>query len=80
MWFWCEQGWTSTGDPLSNMGMAFPNKGAAISYAERNGYKFLVVEPEEEKQSVRRIAPFKRAMVHHWRHEAPVYEEDSKKE
>ena len=62
------------------MGMSFPTKDAAISYAERNGYEFAVVEPEEEKHAVRPILPFKRAMVHHWRHEAPVYEEDNRKE
>lgn len=72
-------GWTSTGDPLSNMGMSFPSKEAAIAYAERNGYEFKVIEPEEEKQNVRPILPFKRAMVHHWRHEAPDYSGDSAK-
>lgn len=56
------------------MGMAFPTKEAAIEYAERYNYKYLVVEPEQEKQAVRPIAPFKRAMVHHWRHEQPKYE------
>lgn len=56
------------------MGMAFPTKEAAIDYAERNSYQFKVIEPEEEKQVVRPIAPFKRAMVHHWRHEAPKYD------
>lgn len=74
-----QKGWTSTGDPLSNMGMPFPTKEAAMKYAERNGFEYKVIEPEEEKQQVRRIAPFKRAMVHHWRHEAPVYDGDSTK-
>lgn len=73
------KGWTSTGDPLSNMGMPFSTKEAAVAYAERNGLEFEVIEPKEEKRSVRPIAPFQRAMVHHWRHEAPVYEEDSAK-
>lgn len=68
------QGWTSTGDPLSNMGMAFPSKEAAIDYAKRYNYDYSVLEPEEEKQAVRPILPFKRAMVHHWRHESPVYD------
>ncbi|PXF46858.1 NADH dehydrogenase [ubiquinone] iron-sulfur protein 4, mitochondrial [Gracilariopsis chorda] len=71
-------GWTSTGDPLSNMGMAFPTKEAAIQYAERNGYGFTVVEPAQEKPHLKPIAPFKRAMVHHWRHSGtPVYEGDT---
>lgn len=73
------QGWTSTGDPLSNMGMPFPTKEAAVEYAKRNGYEFSVVEPEAERKVVRPIVPFKRAMVHHWRHEAPVYEADTSK-
>lgn len=73
------KGWTSTGDPLSNMGMSFPTKEAAVAYAERNGFDFAVTEPEKERQSLRSIAPFKRAMVHHWRHEAPVYDGDSTK-
>ncbi|CAN8061854.1 unnamed protein product [Agarophyton chilense] len=72
-------GWTSTGDPLSNMGMSFPSKEAAIHYAERNGYEFVTAEPAEEKQHVKPIAPFKRSMVHHWRHSGtPVYDGDSK--
>lgn len=72
-------GWTSTGDPLSNMGMPFPTKEAAMKYAERYGFEYNVIEPEEEKQQVRKIAPFKRAMVHHWRHEAPVYDGETAK-
>lgn len=67
-------GWTSTGDPLSNMGISFPSKEAAIEYAQRYGYEYSVKEPEVEKKAVRPIKPFKRAMVHHWRHEAPVYD------
>lgn len=62
------------------MGMPFPSKEAAIAYAERNGYEFTVTEPEEEKQAKRPIQPFKRAMVHHWRHDSvPVYEGDTPK-
>lgn len=61
------------------MGMPFPTKEAAMKYAERNGYDYVVIEPEAEKKLVRPIAPFKRAMVHHWRHEVPVYDEDSAK-
>lgn len=61
------------------MGMPFPSRQAAIRYAEKNGYEYTVIEPEEEKQKVRPIQPFKRAMVHHWRHENPVYEGDSTK-
>lgn len=57
------------------MGISFPNKEAAMEYAERNGYNYEVVEPEREKRNVRRIAPFRRSMVHHWRHDMPVYDE-----
>lgn len=56
------------------MGMPFPSKEAAVEYAQRYNYAYTVIEPEEEKLATRPIAPFKRAMVHHWRHEAPVYD------
>lgn len=59
--------------------MPFPTKEAAQEYAERNGFEYRIVEPEQEKKVVKPIAPFKRAMVHHWRHEAPVYENDTSK-
>lgn len=72
-------GWTSTGDPLSNMGLPFPTKEAAVEYAERNGYDFTVVVPEEESKNIRKIAPFQRAMVHHWNHKVPVYEGEDEK-
>lgn len=61
-------GWTSTSDPLSTLGMSFPSKEAAMEYATRNNYEYKVFEPEAEKQTVRNIAPFKRAMSHHWDH------------
>lgn len=61
-------GWTSTSDPLSTLGMSFPSKVAAMEYATRNNYEYEVFEPEAEKQTVRNIAPFKRAMSHHWDH------------
>ena len=72
-------GWTSTGDPLSNMRMSFPTKEAAVDYAKRNGFEFIVYEPEKEKKNVRNIAAFRKAMVHHWGHQSiPVYEQDDK--
>lgn len=74
-------GWTSTSDPLTNMGLSFPTKEAAIEYAERHGYPYSVAEPESEKPTVRKIAPFGRAMVHHWGHEGiPVYDDDESKQ
>jgi len=39
-------GWTSSGDPLSNMNMWFTNKEDAIEYCERQG---LVYEVDEEQ-------------------------------
>lgn len=69
-------GWTSTGDPLSNMGMNFPSKEAAVDYANRNGFGFVVYEPEQEKKNVRSISAYKKSMVHHWAHKAPIYEQD----
>jgi len=40
-------GWTSTRDPLSNthMTMEFSTKEDAVRFAQRNGWKFEVVEP-----------------------------------
>lgn len=69
-------GWTSTSDPLSTLGMTFPTREAAVDFAKRNGFAFNVFEPEEEQQAVRKIAPFGRGMVHHWRHEGvPEYDD-----
>lgn len=70
-------GWTSTGDPLTNVGVAFPSKESAIEYAKRNKYNYQVFDPEPERPVVRPIQSFKRAMTHHWDHTGiPVYEGD----
>lgn len=67
-------GWTSTGDPLSQTLMTFSSKEAAVEYAERNGFRYVVYEPHQEHMHERKIAPFGRAMVHHWQHErVPEY-------
>lgn len=60
------------------MGMAFPSKEAAVEYAQRNGYDYSITLPEKEQKKVRKIEPFRRAMVHHWRHQVPEYDEESK--
>jgi NADH dehydrogenase (ubiquinone) Fe-S protein 4 len=71
-------GWTSTADPLSNLGLAFPTKEAAVDYSKRNGYAYTVFEPEAAKPAVRKIAAYGRSMVHHWDHDGlPVYEDES---
>ena len=36
-------GWTSTADPLSNVRLNFDSESDAISYAERNGWKYEVL-------------------------------------
>jgi hypothetical protein len=69
-------GWTST-DPLSNMGVNFPTKEAAVEYATRNGYPYTVFEPEAAKPAVRKIAAYGRSMVHHWNHPGlPEYDDE----
>mmetsp|Transcript_4521 Transcript_4521/g.9727 ORF Transcript_4521/g.9727 Transcript_4521/m.9727 type:complete len:186 (-) Transcript_4521:276-833(-) len=67
-------GWTSTADPLSNMGIAFPTKEAAIEYANRYGYKYSVFEPEQSKENLRKFSAYGKSMVHQWRHKPPVFD------
>ncbi|KAF7413540.1 hypothetical protein HZH68_002029 [Vespula germanica] len=38
-------GWTSTGDPLSNMKVDFTSKEAAILHCERMGWKYYIQKP-----------------------------------
>ncbi|KAF6004246.1 NADH dehydrogenase Fe-S protein subunit 4 ndufs4 [Cyanidiococcus yangmingshanensis] len=67
-------GWYSSGDPLSQTTLTFSSKEAAIQYAEKYGFQYIVYDPHEEPIHERKIVPFGRAMVHHWRHEAiPQY-------
>ncbi|XP_033101261.1 NADH dehydrogenase [ubiquinone] iron-sulfur protein 4, mitochondrial-like [Anneissia japonica] len=42
-------GWTSSGDPLSNIGISFDSKEQAISFAEKNGWWYEVDEPVPKK-------------------------------
>jgi len=62
-------GWYSSGDPLSQTTLTFSSKEAAIQYAEKYGFQYVVYEPHDEPLHERKIAPFTRSMVHHWRHE-----------
>ncbi|XP_017483421.1 PREDICTED: NADH dehydrogenase [ubiquinone] iron-sulfur protein 4, mitochondrial-like [Rhagoletis zephyria] len=43
-------GWTSTGDPLSNLNLYFSSKEDAIEYCERHGLTYQVDEPQERKK------------------------------
>ncbi|KAK4884748.1 hypothetical protein RN001_001019 [Aquatica leii] len=38
-------GWTSSGDPLSNMNVQFTSKDDAIAFCEKNGWPWFVQEP-----------------------------------
>lgn len=38
-------GWSSTGDPLSNMKLDFSSKDEAINFCEKNGWQWYVDEP-----------------------------------
>lgn len=42
-------GWTSTGDPLSNLNLWFTNKEDAIDYCERQGYHYEIDEPQPRR-------------------------------
>ncbi|XP_003748523.1 NADH dehydrogenase [ubiquinone] iron-sulfur protein 4, mitochondrial [Galendromus occidentalis] len=38
-------GWTSTGDPLSNMNTEFATKEQAVAFCEKNGWEYFIDEP-----------------------------------
>nr|KAG5693144.1 hypothetical protein BaRGS_025503 [Batillaria attramentaria] len=40
-------GWTSTGDPLSNMEVTFSTKEDAMAFCEKNGWDFFIEEPKK---------------------------------
>ncbi|TDG41281.1 hypothetical protein AWZ03_012296 [Drosophila navojoa] len=45
-------GWASTGDPLSNLNVKFGSKEEAITYCERNGWRWFVdgdLKPKKER-------------------------------
>lgn len=46
-------GWSSTGDPLSNIKINFASKEEAISFCEKNGWKWFV--DAEEKVKPKRV-------------------------
>eukprot|EP00301_Raphidiophrys_heterophryoidea_P015865 c2477_g1_i1.p1 GENE.c2477_g1_i1~~c2477_g1_i1.p1 ORF type:complete len:164 (+),score=23.99 c2477_g1_i1:61-552(+) len=51
-------GWTSTGDPLSNLNMKFTSKDAAIEFAKKMGWSFVVKElPPTPEPSFREYVP-----------------------
>ncbi|KAA8494716.1 NADH dehydrogenase ubiquinone iron-sulfur protein 4, mitochondrial [Porphyridium purpureum] len=68
-------GWTSTGDPVSNLRLEFPDKESAIQYAEKYGYKYVVSEREQRSENVRKFGAYGKSMVHQWRHKPPKYDE-----
>ncbi|XP_074600974.1 NADH:ubiquinone oxidoreductase subunit 18 [Brevipalpus obovatus] len=47
-------GWGSTGDPLSNVQLKFPNKEAAIAYCEKIQYPYFVELPAAERKPRRK--------------------------
>lgn len=42
-------GWTSTGDPLSNMKVQFKSSEEAIEHCEKNGWSWFIDEVKEVK-------------------------------
>ncbi|XP_025409783.1 NADH dehydrogenase [ubiquinone] iron-sulfur protein 4, mitochondrial [Sipha flava] len=49
-------GWTSTGDPLSNMKIEFGEKAEAINFCEKNGWKWFVEAEHKTKPRVKSYA------------------------
>ncbi|KAH8387720.1 hypothetical protein KR093_009135, partial [Drosophila rubida] len=43
-------GWASSGDPLSNLNVQFGSKEEAITYCERNGWRYYVDSQVKEKK------------------------------
>ncbi|KAH7965114.1 hypothetical protein HPB49_003444 [Dermacentor silvarum] len=42
-------GWSSTGDPLSNMNLDFASKESAMAFCEKNGWEYYVDEPAPKR-------------------------------
>jgi hypothetical protein len=49
-------GWTSSGDTLAQVRLAFDTKEEAIAFAERQGIAFQVFEPRPRKLNVKAYA------------------------
>uniref|UniRef100_A0A8D8UVE1 NADH dehydrogenase [ubiquinone] iron-sulfur protein 4, mitochondrial n=1 Tax=Cacopsylla melanoneura TaxID=428564 RepID=A0A8D8UVE1_9HEMI len=46
-------GWSSTGDPLSNLSVTFSSKEDAVQHCEKNGWKYFVEEPKWKTPKVK---------------------------
>ncbi|XP_073993954.1 NADH dehydrogenase [ubiquinone] iron-sulfur protein 4, mitochondrial-like [Rhodnius prolixus] len=46
-------GWTSTGDPLSNMQLQFTTKEDAIAFCDKNGWEWFVEKEKEQPEKVK---------------------------
>lgn len=49
-------GWTSTGDPLSNIKLSFTEKEDAAAFCEKNGWTYFVEEARERKNLTKSYA------------------------
>ncbi|XP_071444972.1 NADH dehydrogenase [ubiquinone] iron-sulfur protein 4, mitochondrial [Hetaerina americana] len=49
-------GWSSTGDPLSNMKLGFGSKEEAMDFCDKNGWKWFVEEPKDKTPKVKSYA------------------------
>merc|ERR1711868_177563 len=49
-------GWSSTGDPLSNMLVDFATKEEAVAFVEKNGWDYFVEEANEKTPKVKSYA------------------------
>ncbi|XP_046403055.1 NADH dehydrogenase [ubiquinone] iron-sulfur protein 4, mitochondrial [Ischnura elegans] len=49
-------GWSSSGDPLSNMKVSFGSKEEAIDFCDKNGWRWFVEEPVEKAPRVKSYA------------------------
>uniref|UniRef100_A0A7R9EA95 NADH dehydrogenase [ubiquinone] iron-sulfur protein 4, mitochondrial n=1 Tax=Timema monikensis TaxID=170555 RepID=A0A7R9EA95_9NEOP len=50
-------GWTSSGDPLSNLKLEFSTENAAIEFCEKNGWKWFI-EEEKDKAKVQKVKSY----------------------
>ncbi len=62
-------GWTSSTDMKSQVRLEFDSKDEAISYAERNGIPFRVIEPKPRRPVQKSYADnFKYGRIGKWTH------------
>jgi hypothetical protein len=49
LWIEPLMGWTASADPLREVSLSFPSREAAMTYARRQGLRFVVIDRESER-------------------------------